>query len=116
MSTRGVSLQVLCQLGVFPLQVVCYWYVCTQGAREENTAVDQAKAQTEAQALYQAGEKKWGTDESKFNQIIVVRSFPQLRATFDHYVRVSNLKVSTAWARKFYNHTLINNAHIKLNR
>ena len=60
-----------------------------QGAREENTAVDMAKAQREAQELYQAGEKKWGTDESKFNQIIAVRSFPQLRATFDEYVRVN---------------------------
>ena len=59
-----------------------------QGAREENTAVDMAKAKREAQELYQAGEKKWGTDESKFNQIIAVRSFPQLRATFDEYVRV----------------------------
>lgn len=50
--------------------------------------MDMAKAQREAQALYQAGEKKWGTDESKFNQIIAVRSFPQLRATFDEYVKV----------------------------
>ena len=59
----------------------------SQGAREEG-AVDMAKATREAQELYQAGEKKWGTDESKFNQILAVRSFPQLRATFDEYVKV----------------------------
>ncbi|XP_065887188.1 annexin A4-like [Dysidea avara] len=60
-----------------------------QGAREETTTVDQAKATREAQELYQAGEKRWGTDESKFNVILATRSFPQLRATFVEYARLS---------------------------
>lgn len=41
--------------------------------------MDQAKAHKEAEELYKAGEKKWGTDESKFNQVLSLRSFPQLR-------------------------------------
>ncbi|XP_019860794.1 PREDICTED: annexin A7-like [Amphimedon queenslandica] len=60
-----------------------------QGAREETATVDMARATREANELYQAGEKKWGTDESKFNQILALRSFPQLRATFQEYTKIS---------------------------
>ena len=59
-----------------------------QGAREENATVDMARATREAQELYSAGEKKLGTDESKFNEILATRSYPQLLATFKEYARV----------------------------
>lgn len=64
------------------------WPYSSQGARDESTAVDQDKAKREAQELFQAGEKSWGTDESKFNFIIASRSFAQLKATFDEYTKV----------------------------
>lgn len=65
-----------------------------QGEREEIATVDMAKATQEANELYQAGEKKWGTDESKFNQILALRSFPQLRATFQEYSKVRDCGVN----------------------
>ncbi|XP_060560007.1 annexin A4-like isoform X2 [Ruditapes philippinarum] len=59
------------------------------GGRMENQAVDMNKANSDAQALYQAGEKRWGTDESQFNIIMASQSYEQLRAVFDAYSRIS---------------------------
>ena len=64
-------------------------HLSMQGARDESPAVDHEKAKREAQELYEAGEKHWGTDESKFNFIIASRSLPQLKATFEEYAKVS---------------------------
>ncbi|KAL4240205.1 hypothetical protein ACF0H5_000999 [Mactra antiquata] len=59
------------------------------GGRQENQNVDMNKANSDAQALYQAGEKRLGTDESQFNVILASQSFEQLRAVFDAYHRIS---------------------------
>ena len=39
---------------------------CLQANRPEGQEFDRNKAKQDAQALYEAGEKKWGTDESRY--------------------------------------------------
>lgn len=51
--------------------------------------MDEHLAKKDAQILYDAGEKKWGTDEDKFTEILCLRSFPQLKLTFDEYRNIS---------------------------
>ena len=61
----------------------------SQSAREDDDdPVEEEKARHEAQELHDAGVKQWGADGSKFNEFIALRSFPQLRATFDEYKKV----------------------------
>lgn len=62
-----------------------------QGNRDENQNVNHQMAQEDAQRLYQAGEGRLGTDESCFNMILAIRSFPQLKATMEAYSRVRAL-------------------------
>lgn len=72
-----------------------------QGNRDEDQNVDMSKAMTDAQKLYSAGEGKLGTDESSFNLILAVRSFPQLRATLDEYVKLSQRDLMNTIDREF---------------
>ncbi|XP_063066548.1 annexin A3b isoform X2 [Engraulis encrasicolus] len=60
-----------------------------EAKRDESTHVDAAKAKADAQALYEAGEKKWGTDESMFIDILCHRSVPQLRQILVEYKSIS---------------------------
>ncbi|MEQ2309931.1 Extracellular matrix protein fras1, partial [Ameca splendens] len=60
-----------------------------EGTRDKSNTVDVGKAQEDAKALYNAGEKKWGTDESKFIEILCQRSVPQLRQTLIEYKNIS---------------------------
>jgi len=72
-----------------------------QGNRDESTQVDIAAATADAEALYKAGEGRWGTDESKFNQILVSRSVAHLRVTFEEYTKIAKHDILVAIAREF---------------
>ena len=67
-----------------------------QANRSDSKEVDRNKAHQDAKAMYEAGEKKWGTDESRFNVILVSRSYPQLRATFEEYKKISKKDIEEA--------------------
>ncbi|KAK7173390.1 hypothetical protein R3I93_003269 [Phoxinus phoxinus] len=60
-----------------------------EGARDESTNVNADQAKVDAKALYQAGEKRLGTDESKFIEILCKRSIPHLRQTILEYKNIS---------------------------
>ncbi|XP_074647782.1 annexin-B12-like [Tubulanus polymorphus] len=51
--------------------------------------VDVDKAKRDAERLYKAGEKKWGTDEETFNLIFSTRDYYTLRVIWDEYVKIS---------------------------
>ncbi|XP_059184746.1 annexin A3-like, partial [Centropristis striata] len=61
--------------------------ILAEGERE--TTLDEDQAKEDAKTLYEAGEKKWGTDESKFIEILCQRSIPQLRRTLVEYKKIS---------------------------
>jgi annexin A6 len=77
------------------------WYqkllmaIC-EGKRDETHGVNLELAKTDAAALYAAGEARAGTDEQVFIDILTSRNFAQLRATFDHYAKLSDNDIDRA--------------------
>jgi annexin A7/11 len=62
--------------------------VSLTSADREVSDVDEKKAAHEAKGLFEAGQKRAGTDEETFNMIFARRSFRQLRATFHDYEKL----------------------------
>ncbi|EDO44049.1 predicted protein, partial [Nematostella vectensis] len=56
-----------------------------QGKRDESDEINEDLAHKDAEALIEAGIKKWGTDEDCFIEIFTTRSYPQLQAMFPEY-------------------------------
>jgi len=67
-----------------------------QGQRCEDEGVDEGAAVDDAQALIDAGEAQWGTEESRFNVILATRSFHQLIHTFEQYQAMSEKSIEEA--------------------
>ncbi|XP_063166435.1 annexin A3 [Candoia aspera] len=63
------------------------------GRRDENPQAHEDVAKRDAQILYNAGEKRWGTDETKFIDILCSSSFPQLKLTFEEYKNLSGKRM-----------------------
>lgn len=67
--------------------------VLLQANRDPDGRIDEAQVEQDAQALFQAGELKWGTDEEKFITIFGTRSVSHLRRVFDKYMTISGFQI-----------------------
>ncbi|XP_060772515.1 annexin A5b isoform X2 [Neoarius graeffei] len=72
--------------------------VLLQASRERG--VQEAIVQSDAQALFEAGEKKFGTDEEKFITILGNRSAEHLRKVFTEYMKLAGFQIEESISRE----------------
>lgn len=71
---------------------------------EDGKEVDDEVARAEAIELFEAGELRWGTDESTFIRILSTRNRRQLRKTFRNYEEISGKTIAESIKSEFSGH------------
>ncbi|EDQ88360.1 uncharacterized protein MONBRDRAFT_26446 [Monosiga brevicollis MX1] len=66
----------------------------------DGVSVNQAAVEADAEALYKAGEKRWGTNEDKFVEIFTERSYAQLAAIFQEYSKLCKYDIRESIKRE----------------
>ena len=72
-----------------------------QGQRSMNPTPDPAMCQNDAQALYNAGEGRWGTDEPTFIKIFSKRSAAEMAMINDFYIKLTGKGLLRAVDKEF---------------
>ncbi|KAL6466748.1 hypothetical protein MHYP_G00245520 [Metynnis hypsauchen] len=76
--------------------------ILLQASRQQG--VQEGNIQSDAQALFDAGEKKFGTDEDQFITILGNRSAEHLRRVFDAYMKLSGYQIEESIQRETSGH------------
>jgi len=76
--------------------------ILLQGSRQQG--IQEGNIEADAQALYKAGEDKYGTDETEFIKILGNRSAEHLRKVFDAYMKLSGFEMEESIKRETSGH------------